>query len=111
MTFAAFGQNGNHFTMRIDGHAEYGPHGSDIVCAAASALAYTMVRWMEDHSDYIRAADIYEYMNGYVSLNFDTRPDRAADVRIAMGVIEGGFRLLADRYPEHVAVREGAGGL
>jgi len=67
-------------------------------------LAQTMLRWMQDHRGCIRATDVYEYRDGCVALDFWTRMDQTQSASVAMGVIECGFRMLAERYPEHARV-------
>lgn len=39
--------NNNPRHLLMDGHADQGPYGSDIVCAAASALAETLILGLE----------------------------------------------------------------
>ena len=36
-----YNEAGQDMVLRAEGHAEYAPKGQDIVCAAASMLAYT----------------------------------------------------------------------
>jgi len=106
MTKAVFGKNGDHFIMRVDGHADHGPKEHDIVCSAMSMLAQTMLRWVDDNRDLASAIDVYEYRDGYVAVEFWSRPDQTQPAAVALEVIEGGFRMLAERYPEHVWVGE-----
>lgn len=39
-------ESGN-MTIKVDGHANYGAHGSDIVCAGVSAILQTAVLGLE----------------------------------------------------------------
>ena len=65
----------------IDGHANYGPEGQDIVCAAISTLSQALIRSIEDLTD-----DIIEY---------DIRPGR---VDIKMKDLSDQGRLLIDSF-------------
>ena len=91
--------------MHVEGHAGYGTGSTDVVCAAASMLAQTMTQWAADHRGGIRRMDAFEHRDGFVHLDFWARRDCAEEAGTAMGVIEGGFRLLMDRYPGHIHVR------
>lgn len=72
----------------IKGHAHYAPQGEDIVCAAASILAMTLLDICEDAE--IRRED------GHISIKHG---DPAAIL-----FARRGYKLLADAYPGFVEV-------
>lgn len=70
--------------LKLSGHAGYAPSGSDIVCAAASILAYTLAEG---------GAEIEERSDGGMYITGNRR---------GMELIAGGYRLLAENYPKNV---------
>lgn len=87
-------------SMEIRGHAGYAEAGRDIVCAAVSALAMTLLEAASEPM--------------YQSCRYVNRPEALIRVRCAPGkgyksrcremlrVIACGFELLALEYPEYV---------
>lgn len=86
------------------GHADFAPAGSDIVCAAATMLASTLVQNM------IRRLDGSEIQgcalnSGYALLNVN--PDHESmrrECSVIFSAILEGFELLAAKYPDHVTI-------
>lgn len=81
-----------HGLLEIDGHAGYAEKGKDIVCAAVSALACSLVC-------YVRGK--VEREDGHMSFSAGKMSTRA---RGAFDCTYGGFALLADAYPTHVTL-------
>ena len=81
-----------HGQLEIDGHAGYAEKGKDIVCAAVSALACSLVC-------YVRGK--VEREDGHMSFSAGKMSTRA---RGAFDCTYGGFALLADAYPTHVTL-------
>ena len=86
--------------LRVRGHAGYAPEGQDIVCAAVSALVYTLAQNLaltlcdEDYSARLEDGDAY----------IEARPPAELAVscqRIFM-VIVNGLNLLANQYDQYV---------
>lgn len=72
--------------LTVTGHALYAPKGGDIVCAAASILAYTLIKSgcaMEE-------------------LGCGMRITGGKKDREAFRLIAGGYELLAEGYPENI---------
>ena len=78
--------------LEIDGHAGYAEKGKDIVCAAVSALACSLVC-------YVRGK--VEREDGHMSFSAGKMSTRA---RGAFDCTYGGFTMLADAYPTHVTL-------
>lgn len=94
----------DELVFKLDGHAGYAPIGQDIVCASASMLAATLFQRVLDLVDDVELGDC-EMEPGHASL--DIQPisaSRAADCRHAFETVYTGFKLLQQRYPEHVVI-------
>lgn len=86
-------------TITILGHAGYAPMGQDIVCAAVSTLAQTLIASLEDLT---RASDgqaviepgniFIRYKNGY------------GDAELLVRSFILGCRMVAATYPDYVKV-------
>ena len=70
--------------LTLTGHAEHAPRGRDIVCAAASILAYTLTAG---------GAEAEELRGGGLRLTGGRRD---------LELIAGGYRLLAENYPQNI---------
>lgn len=92
----------------IDGHAGYAEHGSDIVCASASMLAYTLAnevaRRGEAHE--LTAKPIIALSPGSARIVCAPTEKVRREVDMIFDVFSGGFRLLAENYPAHVEFHE-----
>ena len=90
-------------TLEMNGHADYADAGQDIVCAAASILAYTLLeRARELHAEVHASID-----GGRLSLRCGTHPGHHALMLAAFETVRAGFTLLARKYPEHVVLTGG----
>lgn len=76
----------------VQGHAGYGPAGQDIVCAAASALVYTLAETLAETGK-LAGMDIWK---GYAEVT------GAGDCAGDFGLVRRGLALLAERYPQCV---------
>lgn len=82
-------------SIGMTGHAGYAEEGKDIVCAAASILLFTLIEHLERTG--IPYSSYAEKGSAGVAV---TDPDRKANE--VFDVIETGYILLAEKYPEHV---------
>ena len=87
------------FDIQIEGHAGYAPKGSDIVCAAVSALYQTMVQTIQTRSygelKHIRSNDGFEH----IIIRDITREGVGAIMAFITGCEE-----IAIAYPDYVSV-------
>lgn len=90
---------GNPKRLLVKGHAGQGPYGSDIVCAAASALVETLLLGMRDVAPV--AVRIDANQEGHVDLTFPTGMGIAP--RAVIDTILYGLRDLAHTAPKAVA--------
>lgn len=108
MTTVEFTDTGGVLRLKADGHAGWGDSGRDLVCAAESILAYTLVKnllnakergWLEELD-----TDIWD---GGVMAEAVPRQDVTAKIYTIFQTILTGYRLLAENYPENVEVIQG----
>ncbi len=87
---------GQERRISIKGHAEYNP-GNDIVCAAVSALAQTLVQNLTDIG-----ADVKGRVEpgDFEIVSSDSNPL----VRFAFDMTMTGLKMIANTHPKHVNV-------
>lgn len=94
----------NYVGFRIEGHARYSKHGSDIVCAAVSILSQTCVNAIES----ILHMDIdfeEEEKRGMVKLMLtDFNAEGAKEASLLIESMELGIKGVSELYPKYVKV-------
>ena len=86
--------------VKIRGHANYAPHGQDIVCAGVTALTQALVESLET----LTGNEIkYDMSPGRVDIEIKD-PDE--DAQLLMDSFLVGVYTIADEFPEHVRVEE-----
>ena len=90
--------------LTVRGHAGFSRYGSDIVCAAASMLAFTLAAAMEEAG--LQRAPEIESACGSFRIAVRPREGERARVEAVFAAISAGYRLLAARYPEYVRVMD-----
>lgn len=84
--------------IRISGHANYAEAGKDIVCAGVSALVQNLIQSIEELTqDKIQ----YSMSPGRVDIKFR---DLSEQAQLLVDSFFVGVRLIADEYPENVAI-------
>lgn len=94
-------------TIDINGHAEHGKKGEDIVCAAISTLFYTLASSLYEVK-HMMAEDIDfsdEDGNGHISCN--PKKEFEANVSLIYWTILNGFQMVADEYKKNVKLTVG----
>ena len=88
--------------LTMDGHAGYAEPGSDIVCAAASILAYTAAARLRE----ITGGDglIVRLAPGDAFIHADPQWQTSGECMAVMDTISAGFALLAGQYPDHISI-------
>ncbi len=86
------------FRLRIEGHAGSAPKGGDLVCAAVSALAWTLVGAAQE----FRAGIRIDEAKAIIDVRCWPSAKDEDKCEYMFGIIMGGFRLLADKYPEYI---------
>ncbi len=107
MTTVEYTEEGGVLRLRADGHAAWAENGPDLVCAAASMLAYTLLQclrdaegrgWLEELD-----TDIWE---GGVLAEAAPCAGREMEAEMIFRTVLTGYRLLAAKHPENVRVEE-----
>ncbi len=90
-------------SVKIRGHANYAPHGQDIVCAGVTALTQTLVESLET----LTGNEIkYDMSPGRVDIEIKD-PDEDAQLLLDSFLV--GVYMIADEFPEYIRVEEGNG--
>ena len=91
-------RNGNSHKLTVDGHAGYSSSGNDIVCAAVSAISWTLIGYLvEEEPDYTAA----DTDRGYMEITC-TGGEKAANA-FDMAIL--GYRQIEQKYPHCVEVQ------
>ena len=88
----------------IEGHANSGDPGHDLVCAGVSALAYTLaanVGNLEARGMVRRPTVVLE--DGKAEINANAKPIHKNTVELIFQSVCVGFELLSTNYPEYVS--------
>lgn len=85
-------------TIKVRGHANYAPHGQDIVCAGVTALTQTLVESLETLTGNEIKCDMSP---GRVDIEIGN-PDE--DAQLLMDSFLVGIEMIADEFPEHIRV-------
>lgn len=91
-----------------EGHAGYAPKGSDIVCAAVSALTISAVNGLAHHVG-IEPAVYVDEERGVLRCHVDLEPLDAEAVAKVQAILETmalGLQEVAREYSDHLAVKE-----
>lgn len=84
--------------VKIRGHANYAEPGKDIVCAAVSTLAQTLIQsFLQLAEDTIT----YDIQPGAVDMKFRYLSERG---KVLIDAFFIGCRMIADEYPDNVRV-------
>lgn len=94
---------GNYKKFVVKGHAGFAEEGSDIVCSAISAIAFTAVGAIEE---LIGLKGFFKQKDGFMSckLDMDLSDDLRHDANIIMATTEIGFKQIEYAYPDYVKV-------
>ena len=92
--------DGGRYRFRMEGHAEYNP-GNDIVCAGASAIAYSLLGYLHNAPEHIEVVEELIEESGLVSIRL--QGDETLSHAFDMAVI--GLMQIAVKYPENISVK------
>ncbi|MHB8432985.1 MAG: ribosomal-processing cysteine protease Prp [Candidatus Tyrphobacter sp.] len=84
------------------GHADAGPHGKDLVCAAASAILQAARLGLEEH---VRVPLDATALPGELRMRWPSSARGDAALRAIVATTELSIAHLAKQYPRHVRVR------
>ena len=93
-------------TMKLSGHAGQAKKGEDIVCAAASILAYTVaqaLQFMYEQGDLQKKPHI-RLAEGDTVIVAKPKAESYAEALHTFFVAQVGYHLLAHNYPQYVTL-------
>lgn len=93
--------------FKIDGHAGQDDSGHDIVCSAASILAYTLaqtMRYIEEQQGF-EAKPVIHLNDGQAIILVRPKEKYEGEVLQSFFTIEIGYSLLAQNYPQYVELK------
>ncbi len=86
-------------SLTITGHADYSDHGNDIVCAGVSAITFTLLGFLDNHSDDIESISA-QTKSGYAAVSCVGGEKTA----LAFDMALIGLQQIAMKYPKHVSI-------
>ena len=102
MIRARYGRRGLYLDLR--GHALSGPKGQDLVCAAASVLAFTAEAALQEEAERFYPRVVRR--PGALRIACEPAEGSRRACRRLMDTIWIGFELLARDFPEHVSAEK-----
>jgi uncharacterized protein YsxB (DUF464 family) len=93
-------------TMKLAGHAGQAKKGEDIVCAAASILAYTVaqtLQFMYEQGD-LKKKPLLKLEEGDTVIVAKPKKESYAEALHTFFVAQVGYHLLSHNYPQYVSL-------
>ena len=93
----------NYHRLTVEGHAHSGEPGHDLVCAAASALAYTLAGNVANMAvnGQVRSPSL-EMESGKAEISCNPVSHLKNTVTLVFDAVCVGFELLAEQYKEYI---------
>ena len=93
-------------TLRLSGHAGQDEHGKDIVCSAASILAYTVAQAIQFQYEEggLKKKPHLKLEPGDTVIIAKPKPEYYAEALHTFFVAQVGYHLLAKTYPQYVTL-------
>ena len=88
--------------FQLSGHADSGPYGYDIVCAAVSALSISTVNGLEQVAHDHPQVEKDDEQGGYLSVK---RISSGHDAQIIMQTFLNGLADIADNYSKFLSIK------
>ncbi len=97
-----FNRNGKVVRVLADGHSGYGEHGSDVVCAAVSAIvqtAYLAIKDAGGDTEYVRDSErgLFEFTVGDANRH---------DCDVILRAMAVGLHDMAEGFPQNIKLEE-----
>ena len=88
----------------VDGHAQSGEIGHDLVCASASILFYTLAAFVKNmESAGQTKCPIVKLSEGQAFIDCNAFRQYKGAITLVFDAICGGFELLAHHYPDNIS--------
>lgn len=103
MTRVWFDERHGSLRLYMAGHANYDSRGGDIVCAAASALGFALLGFLESRDDGEMDIDWLAE-----SGRLDVTAPRTAETETAFELVVTGLAQLERKYPNNISITIGS---
>ena len=99
-----FEKDGKNIILTVQGHSEQAEMGQDIVCSAASILAYTVAQMVTDmgESGKLKKKPHIRMESGDSAITCKPTKQHFNEALHTYTVAQSGYELLAHTYPEYV---------
>ena len=104
MIEVVYKREGGVLSLSLDGHAGAAEFGQDIVCAAASMLAYTLAAAVAEAEDKLRNEPVVSLTSGRARVICAPFPEEYERIRSLYEFTVRGYRLLAEKNPAYVTL-------
>ena len=94
--------DGKTLALAVKGHAGKGPKGEDIVCAAATMLAYTLAQNVTKFRLGLKGRPKIQMKEGDIIVRCRPKDRHRNQLRLVFETIGEGYKLLAYNYPDAV---------
>ena len=97
---------GLEFVLKVEGHAGQAEPGQDIVCSAASILAYTLAQEIKfRHKDgHLEGEPTIVLEDGDATISCKVKKELEQDMRVVFDTIMSGFELIEHNYPQYLEI-------
>ena len=90
--------------LTVEGHANSGEPGHDLICASASILVYTLASFAKNtHKARQNKKLVIKLNEGHAEVSFKAKPRFKVALTLVCDAICAGFELLARNYPENIS--------
>lgn len=94
-------------TVYVRGHAHYAEEGKDIICAAVSAIVWTLAETVQKLVSENKAMEPKVRLgSGKAEVAVDARPDYEAEIKMIFGYICTGFEHIAQESADYVSYKK-----
>ena len=106
MIHTVFYQKDGTVCMQMQGHAETAPKGEDLVCAAATTLAYTLAQAVQFlyEQGWLEEKPKIQIEDGYAFVSASPNGDSLAETLMVFWVSQVGAYVLEHNYPQAVCL-------
>ena len=95
--------------LTLEGHANSGPHGQDIVCAAISILTQSLINTLADLQMKYHYTELEwsgDQAEGRMKIKATVSWANLSAVRSCFEVCVTGLRMIGNKYPEYIELEE-----
>lgn len=100
-------EEGKYLSLLVEGHAGQAEKGNDIVCSAASILAYTLGQTLTqmDKQGWLKKKPHINLKEGKGLITCIPQKEYFDECLMAFFFAEVGYSLLSNNYPQYVSVK------